>query len=310
MFSHVPTHAGNPLMRLTKRYESDPRSTKVYLGLGIYFDNEGKVPVLESVRTAAERVFAINAPTPYPPMEGDNTYRTLVGEFLFGRRFESLRDSLAIVQSVGGSGALKVGADFLKQHFPSSVVYVPDPTWGPHVGFFEGAGLTVGHYRYYNNRTQDLDFDGVTADLRALKPHDVVLLHPCCHNPTGVDPNREQWRQILDLIEKRNLIPFVDTAYPGFRFCGRDRERSIRGTRPCGTEDELPGQQFVFEGFLIIRRTMRCSDCALRRFRPNRQCSRTASIHDRPKLLLASGPRHSTHFNRVIRQYVAQSVGR
>ncbi|SIO72035.1 aromatic-amino-acid transaminase [Burkholderia sp. GAS332] len=216
MFSHVLPFAGDPILGLMETYALDPRSGKVNLGVGIYYDNEGNIPVLRSVRAAAERVFSANAPTSYLPIEGDVGYRSQVAGLLFGPQVESLRDSLAIVQSVGGSGALKVGADFLRQHFPESSVFVSDPTWDNHIGIFDGAGFKVGRYRYYDANTKGLDFEAMLADLRRLKPQDIVLLHPCCHNPTGVDPSRPQWNQILDIIDERNLIPFVDMAYQGF----------------------------------------------------------------------------------------------
>ncbi|MEX3982176.1 amino acid aminotransferase [Paraburkholderia sp. EG287A] len=216
MFSNVQPFAGDPILGLMEKYALDPREQKVNLGVGIYYDEAGRIPVLPSVREAASRVFETNAPTSYLPIEGDSVYRSHVAALLFGTQVESLSDSLAVVQSIGGSGALKVGADFLKHHFPSSAVYVTDPTWDNHVGIFEGAGFAVGRYRYYDAQSKGLDYQGMTADLRNLKPRDIVLLHPCCHNPTGVDPTREQWTQILDIIEERNLIPFVDIAYQGF----------------------------------------------------------------------------------------------
>jgi len=216
MFSHVAPYAGDPILGLMEKYARDTRPNKVNLGVGIYYDEAGRIPILDSVRTAAERVLSANEPTCYLPIEGDHMYRAQVGSLLFGSEFESLRDSLATVQSVGGSGALKVGADFLKRHFPTSSVYVSDPTWDNHIGIFEGAGFKVGRYRYYDAGKKGLDLGGMLADLRKLKEDDIVLLHPCCHNPTGVDPDKVQWVQILDVLEERKLIPFVDIAYQGF----------------------------------------------------------------------------------------------
>jgi aromatic-amino-acid transaminase len=216
MFAHVAPYAGDPILGLMEKYAADCRPQKVNLGVGIYYDEAGRIPVLESVRTAAGRVVASRQPASYLPMEGDREYRAQVGTLLFGDRFDALRDSLATVQSVGGSGALKVGADFLHHHFPSSKVYVSDPTWENHIGIFEGAAFEVRRYRYYDAVTKGLDLDGMLADLGALNEHDIVLLHPCCHNPTGVDPDATQWLQILDVIEARSLIAFVDIAYQGF----------------------------------------------------------------------------------------------
>jgi len=216
MFAHVAPYAGDPILGLMEKYAQDTRASKVNLGVGIYYDASGRVPVLDSVRAAALRVLSANQPTSYLPIEGDRDYRELVGRLLFGDEFDKLSNTLATVQSVGGSGALKVGADFLRHHFPGSNVYVSDPTWDNHIGIFEGAGFHVGRYRYYDAETKGLDLEGMLADLHALNEHDIVLLHPCCHNPTGVDPGEAQWLQVLDTVQKRKLIPFVDIAYQGF----------------------------------------------------------------------------------------------
>lgn len=216
MFAHVSPYAGDPILGLMEKFAYDQRENKVNLGVGIYYDQTGSIPVLESVRAAASRVMSADQPTSYLPIEGDGRYRAQVGGLLFDDLFDALRDSLATVQSVGGSGALKVGADFLHHHFPASTVYVSNPTWDNHIGIFEGAGFRVERYRYYEATTKGLDLDGMLADLRTLNERDIVLLHPCCHNPTGVDPDTAQWLQILEVIEERNLIPFIDIAYQGF----------------------------------------------------------------------------------------------
>ncbi|WP_446900917.1 amino acid aminotransferase [Burkholderia sp. YIM B11467] len=216
MFSHVPPYAGDPILGLMERFAQDSRLQKVNLGVGIYYDADGRIPVLQSVRTAAARVFESNAPTSYLPIEGDRTYRSRVTRLLFGNEVDATADSLAVIQTLGGSGALKVGADFLRHHFPQSAVFVSDPTWDNHIGIFEGAGFKVGRYRYYDSETKGLDLDGMLEDLARLTKHDIVLFHPCCHNPTGVDPTRDQWLKILDVVEQRRLIPFVDIAYQGF----------------------------------------------------------------------------------------------
>jgi aromatic-amino-acid transaminase len=216
MFGNVRPYAGDPILGLMESFAQDARPHKVNLGVGIYYDNEGKIPVLPSVRAAAERVFQANAPVSYLPIEGGAGYRSQLAGLLFGAQADSLQDSLAIIQTVGGSGALNVGADFLKHHTADSDVYVSDPTWDNHIGIFEGAGFKVGRYRYYDKETKGLDFDGMKQDLRRMKAKDIVLLHPCCHNPTGVDPDRVQWAEILDIVEERDLIAFVDIAYQGF----------------------------------------------------------------------------------------------
>lgn len=216
MFAHVQPYAGDPILGLMETFAKDANPKKVNLGVGIYYDEDGRIPVLHSVRQAAASVTANGAPATYLPIEGDATYRSQVASLLFGEASPSVFQSLATVQTIGGSGALKVGADFLKVHFPESVVYVSNPTWDNHFGIFEGAGFSVAAYRYYDPATKGLDFDGLLLDLEQTKAKDIVLLHACCHNPTGVDPSRAQWTTILDLIEKRGLIPFVDAAYQGF----------------------------------------------------------------------------------------------
>lgn len=216
MFSHVSPYAGDPILGLMEKYARDRRANKVNLGVGIYYDDAGAIPVLACVRAAGERIAAAGAPVSYLPIEGDRTYRAQVAALLFGPCHEAVADSLAVVQTLGGSGALKVGADFLKRHFPDSRVHVTTPTWDNHIGIFEGAGFGVAQYRYYDAATKSLDFDGMLEDLGKLPARDIVLLHPCCHNPTGVDPSREQWKRILDVVQARDLIPFVDIAYQGF----------------------------------------------------------------------------------------------
>jgi aromatic-amino-acid transaminase len=216
MFAHVRPYAGDPILGLMETFTADPRHQKVNLGVGIYYDEDGRIPVLPSVGEAARAVARDAVAATYLPIEGDSKYRSLVADLLFGDAVDSVRRSLAILQSVGGSGALKVGADFLRQHFPESTVHVSDPTWDNHLGIFEGAGFPVKRYRYYDPATKGLDFDGLLEDLRKAKPGDVVLLHACCHNPTGVDPDWAQWTAILDVVEELSLLPFVDTAYQGF----------------------------------------------------------------------------------------------
>jgi aromatic-amino-acid transaminase len=215
MFSHVRSGVWNPYRNALEAYVLDHRPEKVGLNVNTYLDSEGNVPILHSVRKAMERIASSYSPSAYLPVEGDQAFRIQVGGLLFGSQFESLRDSLAIVQTVGGTGALRSGAEFLKSHFPHGTISVSAPTWPAHVEIFEAVGFVTREYRYLDAHKIALDFRGMVADLRRLKPHDVVLLQPCCHNPTGVDPDERQWHRILDLIAERSLIPFVDSAYQG-----------------------------------------------------------------------------------------------
>lgn len=215
MFGHFPPYAGDPILSLMEVYQQDTRADKVNLSIGIYMDEHGKVPVLPSVVTAEKALLAENAPHSYLPMEGHPLYRKAVLELLFGVHPEC-QEHIALIQTLGGSGALKEGADLISHFFPNPLIWIPDPTWDNHIGIFEGAGFTVCRYPYYDPATKGLAFDALMDTLSQLPKGDFVLLHPCCHNPTGIDPDREQWTQIIDLIEKNGVVPFFDMAYMGF----------------------------------------------------------------------------------------------
>lgn len=215
MFSHLPPYAGDPILSLMEVFQRDERAGKVNLSIGIYTDGHGRVPVLPSVRAAAAEVAQSTAPYVYLPMEGHGGYRKAVAELLFGADLPA-PEHLAIVQTLGGSGALKVGADLLARFFPQPTVWIPDPTWDNHIGIFEGAGFKTERYPYYDAQTKGLAFDAMLGKINTLPRGAVLLLHPCCHNPTGVDPTRAQWEQIVGAIEARGLLPFFDLAYQGF----------------------------------------------------------------------------------------------
>ena len=217
MFSHLPAYAGDPILGLIGAFLSDPRSRKANLGVGIYYDNSGNIPVLTSVQKAEALLAKQVLPKPYLPMEGMESYRNAVQELIFGAD-HPLRQAgrIATIQTVGGSGALKVGADFLKRFFPNAQVWVSNPTWDNHRSLFDGAGFVVNDYPYYDAATGGVDFAGMISTLNGLPKHSIVLLHPCCHNPTGVDLSREQWAQVIEVVKARELIPFLDLAYQGF----------------------------------------------------------------------------------------------
>ncbi|WDZ97281.1 aspartate/tyrosine/aromatic aminotransferase [Herbaspirillum sp. WKF16] len=215
MFSHLPPYAGDPILSLMEVFQRDERAGKVNLSIGIYTDGQGVVPVLPSVRAAAAEVAQATTPYVYLPMEGHGGYRKAVAQLLFGRELPA-PEHLAIVQTLGGSGALKVGADLIARFFPQPTVWIPDPTWDNHIGIFEGAGFKTERYPYYDAQTKGLAFDAMLAKIDSLPRGAVVLLHPCCHNPTGVDPTREQWERIVGVLEQRGLLPFFDLAYQGF----------------------------------------------------------------------------------------------
>lgn len=217
MFQHVEPYPGDPILSLNESFQKDPRSDKVNLSIGIYFDDEGRIPVLESVRQAEASLLTHSGPKPYLPMEGAPAMRTAVQALLFGADHEAVRSGrVATLQSVGSSGGLKVGADFIARYFPGSAVWVSDPTWDNHRAMFEGAGLTVHTYPYYDPATGGLKFEAMLEALKAVPARSVVLLHACCHNPTGVDLSRAQWQALIPVLRERELLPYLDLAYQGF----------------------------------------------------------------------------------------------
>jgi aromatic-amino-acid transaminase len=218
MFDHVQPYAGDPILSLMVRYQADPRPDKVNLGIGIYQGEDGRVPQLASVRAVLPQAMAKRgAPSLYLPMEGDAAYRAAVEQLLFGPDSQALADGrVATIQTLGGSGALKVGADFLRRHFPEAAVWVSDPTWDNHISLFEGAGFAVHTYPYFDRQHLRVDFEAMKATLATLPRRSIVLLHPCCHNPTGADLSPAQWDELVPVLQERGLIPFLDMAYLGF----------------------------------------------------------------------------------------------
>ena len=217
MFSHVEPFAGDPILSLNEDFQKDPRAHKINLSIGIYFDDAGRIPVLESVKRAEAKVVAEGGPKPYLPIEGAANFRAAVQALLFGADHEAVKSGrVATIQSVGSSGGLKVGADFIARWFPGSGVWVSDPTWDNHRSMFEGAGLAVQSYPYYDAKTGGVRFADMLAALDTLPAKSIVLLHACCHNPTGVDLTRAQWDELIPLLTRRTLLPYLDLAYQGF----------------------------------------------------------------------------------------------
>ncbi len=217
MFEHIEPYAGDPILSLNDAFQKDPRPHKINLSIGIYFDNDGRIPVLDSVRRAERQIVEAGGAKPYQPIEGAANCRAEVQKLLFGADHEALTSRrIATIQSVGSSGSLRVGADFIHRYFPASAVWVSDPTWDNHRAMFEGAGLTVHTYPYYDAATGGVRFDAMLDSLRALPKRNVVLLHACCHNPTGVDLTRAQWQTLIPLLRERELLPYLDLAYQGY----------------------------------------------------------------------------------------------
>lgn len=217
MFQHIEPYAGDPILTLNENFQKDPRPDKINLSIGIYFDDDGQIPVMAAVREAEARIAAHPGPKPYLPMEGLPAFRSAVQALLFGLGHPVLTEHrVATIQAVGSSGGLKVGADFIHRWFPQSELWVSDPTWDNHKAVFDGAGVKVHTYPYYNAETGGLRFDEMLHTLRQLPAHSVVLLHACCHNPTGVDLSPEQWDELIPVLREKKLLAFLDLAYQGF----------------------------------------------------------------------------------------------
>jgi aromatic-amino-acid transaminase len=217
MFEHVPGYPGDPILSLNEDFQHDPRQNKVNLSIGIYFDDAGTLPVIGAVREAEAALFGSIGPRPYLPMTGLPAYRDAAQALVFGAASEARASGrIATLQTLGGSGALKVGADFLRRFFPDSQLWLSDPSWENHRVVFESAGFTVNTYPYYDELSGGLRFDEMLDTIRQLPAQSIVLLHACCHNPTGVDLNDAQWAELVPVLQQRKLIPFVDMAYQGF----------------------------------------------------------------------------------------------
>lgn len=218
MFQHVDAYAGDPILSLMDSFKNDPREKKVNLSIGLYYDEQGIIPLLPSVAAAEAQLNAQpQVASVYLPMDGLPAYRSAIQTLLFGDEHPVLKAGrIATIQTVGGSGALKVGADFLKTYFPNSEVWVSDPTWDNHIAIFSGAGFNVHAYPYFDPQSLGVNFSGMLDTLNTLPARSIVVLHPCCHNPTGSDLTSAQWDQVIDVAKQRDLIPFLDIAYQGY----------------------------------------------------------------------------------------------
>ena len=217
MFSHLPLYAGDPILSLQQAYLAEPRADKVNLGIGAYQDATGAIPTLRSVAVVRPAIAADQGPSPYQPIAGSKAYRDAVTELVLGSdRYRKVAERAVAIQSLGGSGALKVGCDMLQRYFPDSEVFISAPSWPNHQAIFETGGFKVGSYRYFDAATNGVDFDGMLADLQKMPARSIVILHPACHNPTGADLTRAQWDAVVKVVAERGLLPFLDMAYQGF----------------------------------------------------------------------------------------------
>ena len=216
MFQNVGYYPGDPILGLIERYNEDPNPKKVNLGVGVYYDNEGHLPILDCVKKVEKELAEKNLPHNYLPIDGLTGYRQACQNLLFGPNHEAVQSGrIATTASLGGSGALRIGAEFIHHWFPDAKVFVSNPTWANHIGIFESAGCEVNKYPYYDPNTNGIKIAELKNFLSNLEAGNIVLLHPCCHNPTGIDPTVQQWDDILAIIKQQGLIPFMDFAYQG-----------------------------------------------------------------------------------------------
>jgi len=207
----------DPILGVTEAFNADTNPNKVNLGVGVYYDDDGRVPLLECVRRAERQLAESAPPRSYLPIDGLPEYDRAVQALVFGEDSPQRADNrIVTVQALGGTGALKIGADFLRRTDPATEVWISNPSWENHRALFENAGFTVRNYPYYDAATHGVDFAAMVATLSDLPAGAIVVLHACCHNPTGVDLTSEQWEQVIELVKRRGLVPFLDIAYQGF----------------------------------------------------------------------------------------------
>ncbi|NRR34111.1 aspartate/tyrosine/aromatic aminotransferase [Oxalobacteraceae bacterium] len=217
LFSAIDMAPRDPILGITEAFNADQNPAKINLGVGVYYDDNGKVPLLSCVQKAEAILIGQVTPRTYLPIEGLAAYDKAVQELVFGADSAVIQERRAVtVQAIGGTGALKIGADFLQRFAPGAQVYISDPSWENHRALFESAGFTVNNYAYYDAVTHGVNYAGMLADLKAMPRGSIVLLHACCHNPTGADLTSAQWDEVIATVVGNGLVPFLDMAYQGF----------------------------------------------------------------------------------------------
>ena len=216
-FSSVELAPRDPILGLNEAFSNDNRNIKVNLGVGVYFDDNGKIPLLNAVKKAEKARLEAAPARGYLPIEGIPLYNQAVQALLFGKDSSILSEGRVVTcQALGGTGALRIGADFLKRLQPQATVYISDPSWENHRALFESSGFPVETYPYYEPATRGVNFPAMKAKLANLPAGSIVVLHACCHNPTGADLDESQWREIIEVVREQRLLPFIDMAYQGF----------------------------------------------------------------------------------------------
>jgi aromatic-amino-acid transaminase len=216
-FAEVPLAPKDPILGITEQYNADPRPDKVNLGVGVYYDETGKLPLLDAVRKAEDLLAAKHGARGYLPIDGINQYNKAVQSLLFGADSQLILEGrLLTVQALGGTGGLRIGADLLKRFGPERIVYISNPSWENHRALFEAAGFDVHQYPYYDPATRGVKLPEMLQALRAAPDGSIIVLHACCHNPTGVDLSADQWDQVIEVTQQKGHVPFLDIAYQGF----------------------------------------------------------------------------------------------
>ncbi len=238
MFEQFTPAPPDAILGLTEAYKNDPNPKKINLGVGVYKDAAGQTPILASVKRAEERILQQEQSKSYLSIDGSATYGAAVQAMLFGAADPIIANQRAITaQSPGGTGALRVAADFVKRMFPDARVWLSDPTWPNHPNIFRAAGLEVDTYPYFDAKTNGVNFDAMLAQIKEIPAGDLLLLHGCCHNPTGADLSVEQWQQIATVVAERKILPLIDFAYQGF---GDGLDTDAQGMRTvCEQVDEV-----------------------------------------------------------------------
>jgi len=217
VFSAIEMAPRDPILGITEAFNADTNPAKINLGVGVYYDDNGKVPLLKCVEKAEAILIEQHAPRTYLPIEGLAAYDKAVQELVFGADSAVIQEKRAVtVQALGGTGALKLGADFLKRFSPDSEVFISNPSWENHRALFESAGFKVNNYAYYDETTHGVNFAAMLAALKAMPRGSIVVLHACCHNPTGADLTQPQWDEVIAAVVTGGLVPFLDMAYQGF----------------------------------------------------------------------------------------------
>nr|WP_315240120.1 amino acid aminotransferase [uncultured Albidiferax sp.] len=229
LFTAVEMAPRDPILGLNEQFNADTNPNKVNLGVGVYFDDNGKLPLLACVQTVEKQMTDAPKPRGYLPIDGVAAYDSAVKGLVFGAESEPVTSGRAVtVQGIGGTGGLKIGADFLKKLSPNAKVMISDPSWENHRALFQNAGFEVESYAYYDAAARGVNFDGMLASLNAAVAGTIVVLHACCHNPTGYDITAAQWDQVVEVVKARKLTPFLDMAYQGFGY-GIEQDGAVIG---------------------------------------------------------------------------------